>query len=103
MRILDTELKEAVLTGDAWSTLVADVGYRQSHVIKYISSKWQERTRRDPKQWDRCMDELQRHLYSKAISMRLLIQQSAWLQQTNEKERTIPYPNEMNSFLKRRC
>ena len=90
MRILDTafESREAALTGDAWSTLVSDAASNHSHVIKYISSRWQEKTRNDPKQWDRCIDEWQRHLYSKAISMRLLIQQSDWLRHTNQKEKT---------------
>ena len=45
-----------------------------------------QRTADDPKQWARLMDELQRHLYSKAINMDLLIDQTSWLTHVNKSQ-----------------
>lgn len=94
MRILDTSFESTTgaLSGDAWNRLISDTS-NNSSVIGYISQRWIEKTRTDAKQWDRCMDEFQRHLYSKAIHMRLLIKQSNWLQRVCEDDSTYTLSN----------
>ena len=91
MRILDAalETKSSGLTGESWSDLIGDTRSKRSAIIEYISNCWKTNTTKDTAQWNRCIEELQRHLYSKRINMVLLTKQSAWLQDIHANQNTL--------------
>lgn len=87
-RLLDVYLREphTMLSGEDWSLLVKDSLHTKSSVLQYINTLWKERTQKDIHQWNQCMNEVQQHLYSKAIHMPTLMAQSQWLKEVNAKQ-----------------
>ena len=81
---LDTYLSEErkELSGYQWRNLLL----ASSDLARHITDLWIQRCKEDEKQWRILLEDLKLHLDSKSINMRLVNQQTSFLNKSNEKQ-----------------